>query len=143
MRILIGCVVILALAFASAGADDKKDKKDKKDTKPAEISADKLIGKWITPAPKSGPGAAEFQKNAGNIPAHFFKKDGKYAVGPASGKGPNIEGTYTLEGDKLTITFPANAGSPEEVHKRVIKKLTDTELVYVEGKQTTSLKKDK
>jgi hypothetical protein len=54
-----------------------------------------------------------------------------------------LKGTYALEGGKLTITFPANAGSPAEVHKRVIKKLTDTELVYVEGKVTTTLQKGK
>ena len=138
MRFALGCLLTLLLAAGSGFAVDKKDnkdKKDKKDNKPAEIVPDKLIGKWVTPIPKSGPGAKEFQKNADLLPTEWYTKDGKYAMGPAHGKGPNIEGTYTLEGDKLTVTLPANPGSPGEVHKRVIKKLTDTELVYVEGKQ--------
>jgi hypothetical protein len=47
------------------------------------------------------------------------------------------------DGEKLTITLKGAPGVPGEVIKRTIKKLTDTELVCVENKRTTTHKKVK
>jgi hypothetical protein len=48
-----------------------------------------------------------------------------------------------LDGDKLTITYDGGGGGPDEVHKYTVKKLTDTDLVLVEGKLTETRKRAK
>jgi uncharacterized protein (TIGR03066 family) len=128
MRMMLSLAVAL-LVVAGAVAQSGKDKK------PAEIDAAKLVGKW-------GPMGAD-KKLAAKAPVEEFTTDGKYFLGAGGGKKADLklEGTYKVDGDKLTITMKGAPGVPGEVIKRTIKKVTDTELVTVEGKQTTTLKK--
>jgi uncharacterized protein (TIGR03066 family) len=121
----------VALLLAAGAAAQAKDKK------PAEIDADKLVGKW-------GPVGAD-KKVAAKAPVEEFTADGKYYLGAGGGKKADtkMEGTYKVDGDKLTITLKGAPGVPGEVIKRTIKKVTDTELVCVENKQTHTLKKVK
>jgi uncharacterized protein (TIGR03066 family) len=107
-------LAVLVLA-ASLTADDKKDDK---------IDAKKLLGKW---SPKD-------KKDV----VIEFAKDGKLLV-TATGGGKDFkgEGTYKLDGHKLTTTM--KHGDKEETHVRTISKLTDTELVSSDekGKEDT------
>jgi uncharacterized protein (TIGR03066 family) len=130
MRTILTIAAALLLA-AGAAAQAAKDKKA------AEIDPDKLVGKW-------GPVGAD-KKLMAKAPVEEFTSDGKYYLGAGAGKkgDPKLEGTYALDGDKLTITLKGAPGVPGEVIKRTIKKLTDTELVSVENKRTTTHKKVK
>jgi uncharacterized protein (TIGR03066 family) len=123
MRLFLGCTTFLLMAATAVGQAEKTDT----------IDADKLVGRWGTPAKG---------KIAAMAPVEEFTKDGKYSTGTADGK-LKIDGTYVLDGHTLTITLPANPGSPAEVHKWVIKKLTATTLTYTQGKQTFTLMKHK
>jgi uncharacterized protein (TIGR03066 family) len=110
MRTLIG-VAVLALAGAALVADDKKEK-DKKDP----IDGKKLIGKWEPEKPKKGELASIEFTAAGKL----------IAIADVGGKDAKAEGTYKLDGDKLTfeITFMG-----ETVKETItITKLTDDEL---------------
>lgn len=115
MRAVLGCVAVLAMAFAFTGntgraADDKID--------PA-----KIVGKW-TPV------------NAKTKATTEFTKDGKILlVIDAKGKEIKAEGMYKLEGTKLTITY--KVGDKDSTSESVVKKLTDDELVF----ETPKLKK--
>jgi len=126
---------MLSLAAAlllAAGADAQSGK----DKKPAEIDAAKLVGKW---------GPSGDKKVAAKAPVEEFTSDGKYFLGAGGGKKADLklEGTYKVDGDKLTITMKGAPGVPGEIIHRTIKKLTDTELVTVENKQTVTHKKVK
>jgi len=112
MRTLIG-IAVLVLAGAALAADDKKEKdKDKKEA----IDGKKLIGKWEPEKPKKG-----------ELASIEFTATGKLiAVADVGGKDAKAEGTYKLDGDKLTfeITFMG-----ETVKETItITKLTDDEL---------------
>jgi len=106
MRLLPGLVMVAVMglvAGATVGADDKD----------AKIDGKKLVGKWTTKDDSKEKFTVE------------FTKDGKLTfVGEKEGK---VEGTYKLDGNKLTIT--AKIGDKEEKMTRVITKLTDMELV--------------
>ena len=122
MRAILACTLaVLTLGFSLA-AEDKKDEK---------IDAKKLIGKW---EPK--------EKKEIVIE---FAKDGKLLVTmTGDGKDTKLEGTYKLEGAKLTTTV--KIGEMERVRTRTISKLTDTEMVSSEenGKDETLVRiKDK
>jgi uncharacterized protein (TIGR03066 family) len=118
---LSGVVAALALS-ASLSADDTK------------IDAQKLIGKW---QPKD--------KGDGHLVAIEFKSGGKATVTAAvDGKETTTEGTYKLDGKKLTVTVKTDG--EEKAHTHTISKLTDTELVGADekGKEHTLLRvKDK
>lgn len=108
MRTFIAVCVLTVCGFA--GADDKKEPK---------FDAAKLVGKWEPKEPKKGE---EFVLE--------FTKDGKLlAHGTLNGKPQTFEGTYKLDGGKLSFELK----TPGEVVKETIAltKLTDDEL---EGK---------
>ncbi len=118
MRTLIGFGLGFALACGIAAADDKKDEKIEK------IDGAKLVGKW---EPKEAKKGEEFVMD--------FAKDGKLAVtGTLDGKLQTFEGTYKLDGVKLTFELKVKGadGKVEDIKETVtLIKLTDDEM---EGK---------
>lgn len=120
MRIVLGCAVIIVLLVANAAAQTEKKK---------DFDVSKLVGRWGTPAKG---------KIFAGLPVEEFTKDKKYCLGPPD-RNLKLEGSYKIDGDTLTITIGGAAGVPPDVRKRVIKKLTDTSMTYVEGKQTVTL----
>jgi uncharacterized protein (TIGR03066 family) len=121
MRTVVSCV-LAALVVGLAGADDKKVEK---------IDESRLIGKW---EPKERKGRAV-----------EFLKGGKLTVMiPGSAGDVKLEGTYTIDGNKLVTVLKAASA---EVKKTItVTKLTDTEMSGTddEGKSDTFLKvKDK
>lgn len=108
---LTACVV-LSLS-ACSGKSDKKDDKGGA----GKSNADKIIGKWepATADPKSGGIVLE------------FTKDGKMLIA-VTGLPKAMEGTYKVEGDKLTTTGKGPDGK-EKTESGTIKTLTDTKLV--------------
>jgi uncharacterized protein (TIGR03066 family) len=106
MRTLIGAGLVLMLACGTAFAEEKFDAK-------------KLVGKWEPTAPKKG-----------DAMVMEFTKDGKVIVtGSLDGKEVKIEGTYKLDGEKLSFKLTFNTETVDE--SVTITKLTDDEL---EGK---------
>lgn len=106
MRVLIGLCALAAVCGAVA-ADDKKDEK---------FDAAKLLGKW---EPKEAKKGEEFVLE--------FDKGGKMTVrGTLDGKPQTLEGTYKLDGNKLSFELKA----PGETIKETITllKLDDDEL---------------
>lgn len=98
-------VSVLLLAPASAMPEEKIDGK-------------LLIGKW---EPEKLP--EQLEKLVVE-----YKKDGKMEVEiTAQGQMQKFEGTYKLEGDKLSIKV--DFGGQEQNQKRKIIKLTDKEMV--------------
>lgn len=110
MRAILSCSLCLLLC-CDLYAGDKKDEK---------IDAQKLLGKWC---PKE---AAVFTIE--------FTRDGKvtFIVVTADGKTKTGEGTYTVEGNKVTATVKVD--KDERTITRTISKLTDTELVGTDEK---------
>ncbi len=111
MRTLIGIGLIFALTCGATAADDK-------------IDGAKLVGKWEPKEPKKGE---EFVME--------FAKDGKLSVtGALDGKVQTFEGTYKLDGIKLTFELKVKGadGKVEDIKETVtVTKLTDDEM---EGK---------
>ncbi len=117
-------VLVLAGLSAYAYAEDKK------------FDAGKLVGKWQPDAKDAPP--------SGKITIEMFK-DGKLTLSAdLGGQSMNVEGSYKLQGDKLTIKmkFP---GAPEERSADLtIVKLDDEVLVTKEGdKKEETLKRIK
>jgi uncharacterized protein (TIGR03066 family) len=114
MRVFLGCTLAVLMAGAGLAADEK-------------IDAKKLVGKW---EPKD-------QKKGGTFVLEFTK-DGKLIFHASqNGKDFNSEGTYKLDGNKLSTTM--KFGDMERKMTRTINKLTDTELVSTDekGKEDT------
>lgn len=107
---------IVVLSFAgTAPAQDKKD----------DLKA-KLVGTWET-------------KEGFTIE---FTKDGKLTVTvKVEDKAISVGGTYSVEGNKLTVAL--KEGAQEKKETATIKKLDDKELVTVDakGKEDTLKKK--
>jgi uncharacterized protein (TIGR03066 family) len=124
MRAILGCLVVLALN-AGLLAEDKKAEA---------IDAKKLVGKW---EPK--------EKKEDIQMVIEFAKDGKMTVTIIEkGKDTKLDGTYAIEGNKLTTKVKAE--DRERTRTRTVSKLTDTELVSTDetGKEDTLLRlKDK
>lgn len=97
--VLVG--MLAAVIGLSAAADDKKDEK---------IDAKKLVGKWCVP-PLNDTALLEFTKDD-KVKLKLFQ---------------NVEGTYKVDGKKLTLKLKVGGGEEEMV--LTIIKLTDTELV--------------
>jgi len=120
MRAILGCglAVVLVLA-ATAGAEDKKGEK---------IDGKKLVGKW---APKGLPEGVKVLVE--------FTADGKASMSSEFGdKKDKTEGTYKLDGNKLTLT--KKVGDKDEAKMMTVTKLTDEEMVMKndkEAKETT------
>ena len=122
-RAILSCSLALLLGCA-AWADDKKGGE--------KIDARKLVGKW---SPKE---AAVFTIE--------FTADGKATLvtATADGKAVTAEGTYKIDGNKLTTTV--KVGGEERTLTSTISRLTDTELVGTDekGKERTLVRvKDK
>jgi uncharacterized protein (TIGR03066 family) len=118
MRAICGCglVVVLLAAVAAHATGDKID--------PA-----KLVGKW---APVKAKVKATTE----------FTGDGKVITTiEIKGKDVKNQGTYKVDGDKLTIK--SKVRGKEEETESTITKLTDDELVFVtpKYKKTDTLKK--
>jgi uncharacterized protein (TIGR03066 family) len=106
MRTLLGAAMVLATACGVTAADDK-------------IDAKKLVGTWEPKEAKKG----EDMKME-------FTKDGKLILtANANGAQLKAEGTYKLEGNKLS--FKMKFGDATQEDTVTITKLTDDEL---EGK---------
>jgi uncharacterized protein (TIGR03066 family) len=106
MRTLLGVAVVLVLACGATAADEKIDGK-------------KLIGKWEPKTPKKGE----------NMTMEFTKDGKLIIVGELNGKEMKIEGTYKIDGDKLS--FKLKFGDLDIEETVTLTKLTDEEM---EGK---------
>jgi uncharacterized protein (TIGR03066 family) len=117
----------LALAFGAAvWAEDKKEEK---------VDAKQLVGKWEPKAPRGD-----------RKEVIEFTKDGKFlhTAVDKDKKEQKIEGSYTVDGNKLAVKMKAN--DKEQTVTRTISKLTDEELVSKseQGKEDTLVRiKDK
>ncbi len=116
MRIILGLALLAAMGLVSvATADDAK------------IDGKKLVGKW---APKDN------KKEAGLIIE--FAKDGKMILSiDLAGQSEKIEGTYKLEGNKLSVGL--KFGGKEKLETMTITKLTDDELETIDSKMSKEL----
>jgi uncharacterized protein (TIGR03066 family) len=124
IRVMAAGLLMLGL-LAGVRAEEKK----------AEGNKEKLIGTWEVV--KSDEGAPP----AGTVV--MFAKDGKMKIThKKDDKEMTGEGTYTVEGDKISVTL--KHGDKEDKHTVTIKKLTATEFVAAndEGK-TAAFKKVK
>ena len=123
MRFIVGCGLAVVMAVAAgAAAPEKKDEK--------KFDSGKLLGKW---EPKDLP--------AGIKVTVEFAKDGKLLlIYDERGKAQKSEGTYKLDGDKLSVVL--KKGDKDEKETMTVKKLTDTELVTTDekGKEETLMK---
>jgi uncharacterized protein (TIGR03066 family) len=117
MRTQLGIGLLVVMSAATA-ADDK-------------IDAKKLIGKWELAEAKETKGTLE------------FKKDNKFSVSfDLKGKEIKLDGTYKLDGSKLTIT--TKVMDMETTKSATVKKLTDEELTIEDEKgQSKTLKRAK
>ena len=102
-----------ALLFVGAGrsAADKVD-------------AGKLVGKWelTKSSDESAPKGAMVE----------FTKDNKVTITfDANGKEVKLEGTYKVDGEKLTVKLPLPGGKDNE-DTDTIKMLTDEKLVLID-----------
>jgi uncharacterized protein (TIGR03066 family) len=110
MRAILGGTLLALAVCAGAPAEDKKDA----------IDAKKLVGKW---EPKEKPKDRTLLIE--------FTKDGKVTfTGSEGGKEMKAEGTYKVDGDKLTLDV--KYGDKERKMTRIVSRLTDTELVSKE-----------
>jgi uncharacterized protein (TIGR03066 family) len=124
-KFVLAAYLLLGLTALASG-DDKK---------PGDKAAnkEKLVGVWEPQGKDTPPGATlEFTKD-GKIKVHFEDK----------GQVRNIDGTYKVDGETLTVTF--RMGDQERKEKLKIKALTDQELVTVgsKGKAETFKRKKK
>ncbi|MBN9117639.1 MAG: TIGR03066 family protein [Planctomycetes bacterium] len=113
MRAILGCALMILGICSCLCADDKKSEP---------IDAKKLVGKW---EPKEKPKDASVTIE--------FTKDGKVTVAVvADDKGSKFEGTYKVDGNKLTVAMKTSG--KEDTQTRTVIKLTDTELVTKDEK---------
>ncbi len=105
--VLVGVAAAVLVAAVGGGADGRQDA--------AKIDAKLLVGKW---QPKIEGKTEAFVVE--------FTKDGKAMV-TFAGKDDKGEGTYKLDGDKLTLKL--KFGDKEEAMTRTVHALTKTELV--------------
>jgi len=131
-------VVLLALAINVRAEDDKKDK-DK-----GKIDKSKLVGTWkMTKTDSDDPPPREASITV------EFTKDGKVVV--VFGlmcKELKMNGTYKIEGDKLSTTMKSLKDNKDKTDTMTIKELTAKKLVTVEKKkgdktETTEFEKSK
>jgi len=111
--ILASSVTVFFCLAAGVCADDKKDEK---------IDAKKLLGKWEP---------ADNKKDQKLVIE--FAKDGKMTISAdAGGKDIKIDGTYKLDGAKLSVAL--NFGGMEQKETLTILKLTDDEMSTEDSK---------
>jgi uncharacterized protein (TIGR03066 family) len=105
MRAVLAGMAVAVLTTAAGGVAGARDEK---------IDAKLLVGKWV-PKDKEKDFTVE------------FTKDGKINFVAGGGKDLKIEGTYKLDGNKLSLKM--KFGDDEKNQTRTITKLTKTELV--------------
>lgn len=111
MRTLLGCALVLGLGLSAAGRPDDKD------------DAKKLVGKWEPKEAKEG-----FKS------VLEFTADGKVTIsGTRKDKDFKVEGTYKLDGKKLTWTVKPE-GKEERKEELTVTKLADDELGFEDSK---------
>jgi uncharacterized protein (TIGR03066 family) len=124
LQLLLTAGLVLGLA-AAGRAEEKKDDKDK-------ANKDKLVGTWVLEKPekpKGLPSGATVE----------FTKDGKVKLtAKVEGRDINLEGTYSVDGDKLKTTSKDQDGK-EHTDTDTISKLTDKELVLKNSKTDEEL----
>jgi uncharacterized protein (TIGR03066 family) len=110
MRTALASVAFLVLAGFTTAADDK-------------IDATKLIGKWepAKPAKDEPPYVLEFVDKS--------KMAVSFTIGDKTTK---IEGTYTVDGNKINVAMTFNGKEIKETH--TVSKLTDDEMVSKDSK---------
>jgi len=117
MRAIVGCALGVLLV-ASAGLTQEK------------IDAKKIIGKW-SPVDNKDSIIVEFTKDNKLVLSVVFE-----------GKTEKLEGTYKLDGNKLTIVVAPKG--KEEKEEMTVNKLTDEELETTDAKgKKETLKKVK
>jgi uncharacterized protein (TIGR03066 family) len=123
VRVFAVAIAVGALALA-VGADDKKAD-----------NAKMILGAWeVTKADKDSLPVGAVSD---------FSKDGKVKVTmKKDGKEETHEGTYKVDGDKLTITFKDDKGGEKKLDI-TIKKCSDTECVTESDGKTIEWKKKK
>jgi len=108
--VLVGMAVVVLVAAAGGTAAGRDEK----------IDAKLLVGKW-TPKEEGKNGVFVVE----------FTKDGKVLLN-AAGKDFKAEGTYKLDGNKLS--FKMKFGDEEKSQVRTVHSLTKTELVSSDEK---------
>jgi len=124
---LVG-ILMLGLMFVARAGDKDKDKGDKK----GDSIKDKLVGTWEAQKGKGLPPGTRIQ----------FTKDGKVTItGKKDEKEIKIQGTYKLDGKKLSLTTKQN--DEERTRDITINKVSDDQLVLEGGpkKETITLKR--
>ncbi|HYH67600.1 MAG TPA: TIGR03066 family protein [Urbifossiella sp.] len=118
--VLVGVAVAVLVAVVGGPADGRQ---------PEKIDAKLLVGKWT---PKEAA-------KSGDFVIEFFK-DGKLKLEAGDGKAFKAEGTYKLDGDKLTLKM--KMGEKEKTQVRTVYSLTRTELVSADegGSKDTLLR---
>ena len=123
MRPLMSCALVALAVQVTLSADGKS---------PDATYAEKIVGRW------------SLKKDAGKTVVEFTK-DGRMLVDTVvNEKAMKMEGTYKLEGKKLTVTVKAGAKEVERV--QTIFDVTETELITTDegGKKEFSTRvKDK
>lgn len=111
IRTWLAFTLLLATVCTAAAFQDKIDGK-------------LLIGKW---EPEKAPPGLK-------LVLEFLKEDKLKIEAEVQGKQEKMEGTYKLEGDKLTINL--NREGKEITQKLVVVKLTDKEAIMKEGSKS-------
>jgi uncharacterized protein (TIGR03066 family) len=123
---LVAALLLVAGMVAGARAADAK----------GDANKEKLVGVWevVKGADEGGPPTGATIE---------FAKDGKMKVThKREGKEETIEGTFTVEGDKLSVTLKHEG--KENKHTVTIKSLTATDLsIETEQGKKAELKKKK
>lgn len=118
MRLMLGLALATVLTLTAGAAQDEK------------IDGKKLIGKW---SPKDS------KKDAGLVIE--FAKDNKLILSvDIAGKTEKVEGTYKLDGNKLSLAI--KFGEKENKETMTIVRLGDEEMETVDsnGKKDTLLR---
>ena len=122
---MIRCLSVLVLALVCVTVTSAFQDK---------IDASKLVGKWEPDAKDAPPGAKVVVE---------MTKDNKFTVNAdLGGQKITMEGTYKLEGDKLTVKIKP-PGQEEKTTTMTIVKLNDDEMITKEGEKEEKLKRIK
>lgn len=121
LRLMVAVVLMIGMVGKAPAREEK-----------AEVSKDKLIGTWVA-----------VKAEEGTLPVGStveFLSDGKAkTIRKSDGKELVLEGTYTLSGDKVTLT--RKLGNDELQTALTIKKMTATELVLEREGKTVEFKR--
>src|SRR5262249_51854732 len=129
LRLMVAAAVAVAVAVALTAGVRAEDKEEKKDY------AKLIVGTWeVTKSFDKGPAVGATVK---------FTKDGKIKVkAKVEGKDVHREGTYKVDGDKLTLVMKRDDKESKTIIS--IKKISDKELVTEnDDKKSVELKRKK